>query len=129
MSILFAPLNFRLVRGTTWLQTINLTDNTTGDPVDLVNCAITMRVRRTVEAAAVLLEVSTANGGLTITDAAAGQIELRVEADDTLTAFPQNRHQPAVYVYDLIIDRASPANREPGTSGKVRVDPQITRLT
>lgn len=128
MSILFAPLTFRLVRGTTWLQTVNLTDRSSGDPVSLVGCALTMRVRRSINSSSVLMELSTTNGRLSITDAAAGQFEVLVDAADTLD-FPENRNQRARYVYDLIIDRTSPARREPAISGKVRVDPQVTRLT
>lgn len=128
MSILFAPLSFRLVRGTTWLQTVNLTDRSSGEAVSLINCALTMRVRRSIQSSAVILELSTANGRISITDAAAGQFEVEVDAADTLL-FPENRNQRARYVYDLIIDRTSPDRREPAISGKVRVDPQVTRLT
>jgi hypothetical protein len=128
MSILFAPLSFRLVRGTTWLESITFTEQATGLPVNLVDCEITMRVREEIEDEEVIIELSTADGTMTIVDAPNGRVDIRVEADDTL-AFPTADHQKAVYVSDSIIDRAGPpAQREPGASGKVSVLPQVTRL-
>jgi hypothetical protein len=127
MAILFAPVSLTLVRGTTWLQTIVMTDQETGDPVDLTDCEITLRIREYIDSEDVIMELTTADQ-LTISDAAGGEVELRVEAPDTLD-FPTNNYLKAKYVYDAIIDRAGPpAQREAGISGKVTVLPQVTRL-
>jgi hypothetical protein len=132
MAIIFAtqdsngdPITFTLVRGTEWDDDVVLTDQTSGDPIDLT--AVTelwMRVR-TSATSSILLELSTDNGRLVITDAAGGQIGIRVSSEDTRD-FPENRHKKAKYLYDLVLERTT-GEYEAGISGKIVVLPQITR--
>lgn len=51
--------------------------------VDLTGCVLKLQVRERIGAAAVLLELSTANGGIVLTDAANGYYALGLDAADT----------------------------------------------
>lgn len=134
MSFLFAsttsdgkPLTFALVRGMVWNDDFILVDQATGLPIDLTGIAgLMMRIRAAINAPGHLLELSLANNGLVIVDAAAGRVGIRVNSAATLAAFPANDHRKAKYVYDAVIERTA-GEYEPAIRGKVRVDPQITR--
>ncbi len=128
MSFVFAPSAFKIVRGTTWADTIQITDEA-GNPVDLTSITeLLMRVRESIGSATVLLELSIANGRLTVSSAAEGIVTILVSAEDTLE-LPVNSHERAKYLYDAVIDRGgSPKVIEPGYRGKLAVLPQVTRL-
>lgn len=128
MSLKFAPSRFDIVRGTTWNDVFQLVDDL-AQPISLVGIAgLTMRVREENNSTAVLLEASTANGRLTVTNAASGIVAITVSAADTL-ALPINDHYRASYVYDAVVDRGGvPRVIEPCLKGKLKVDPQVTRL-
>lgn len=132
MSYTFAPSSLRIVRGTTWVENLQLTDDT-GAPVSLVGVVdIIMRIRERIDSATVLLELSIATSGsedrIAVTDAALGKIAILVDAVDTNT-LPRNGDRKAKYVYDAIIDRGgAPQVLEPAFKGKLSVLPQVTRI-
>lgn len=127
MSLIFAPSVLRVVRGATWTDTLQIKDDA-NVPISLVDAAVTLRIRTTASAATVLLELSTTNSRIVLTNAAQGIITLAVSAIDTL-ALPINGHKKTKYVYDAVVDRGgSPKVIEPGFKGKLTVYPQITRL-
>lgn len=132
MSYTFAPSSLRLVRGTTWVDHLQLVDDA-GAPVSLVGVAdIIMRIREFVDSADVILELSmNATGSedrIAVEDAVLGKIAILVDAADTLL-FPRNGDRKAKYVYDALIDRGgSPQVIEPAYKGKLSVLPQVTRL-
>lgn len=117
-----------MVRGATWLDTVQLVDETSGEPVSLVGVtAITMRVRQYVQAPDVLLELSLVNQRLAITDAGEGLIGIAVTAVDTLEV-PRNGDEREKYPFDAVLSRGGdPEVIEPAFRGKLTVDPQITR--
>lgn len=133
MAIIFAtatsgglPIAFKFVRGTRWDDDFQLTDQTTGDAIDLTGIAgLVMRVRSTIASTTVLLELSVDNGLLAVTDAATGSVGIRVPSATTQT-FPANGFKKAKYVYDAVIERTA-GEYEPAISGKVTVLPQVTR--
>jgi hypothetical protein len=61
-----------------WLQPDNIT------PVNLTNCSAKVQVRETVGSSVVLLELSTANGRITI-DIPTGKISFYISDEDTTT--------------------------------------------
>lgn len=133
MAILFAtetsagsPIAFKLVRGTEWEDDFQLTDQATGDPIDLTGVVrIVMRIRKTI-GSAVVLELSTTDSTLVVTTALTGSVGIRVDTATTNT-FPTNNHKRAKYVYDALIERTA-GEYEPAIGGKVTVLPSVTRL-
>lgn len=131
MAVIFAtqdsngnPITFTMVRGTEWDDDVQLTDQVTGDPIDLTDVEVMMRVRLAATSP-ILLELSTDNARLVVTDAANGRIGIRVSSADS-RLLPENRHKKAKYLYDLVIERSAGVY-EAGISGKIVVLPQITR--
>jgi hypothetical protein len=125
MAILFGSAQFTVVRGTRWEEDITLTDQVTGDPVDLTGIeGILMRVRESIDDD-ITLELSVDNGFLVVLSAAAGQLGIRVPSADMLD-FPENDHQRARYVYDAVIERTAD-EYEAAISGTISVLPQVTR--
>lgn len=122
-----APLTFRIERGTLWQDVITLAEETTGAAVDLTGVtSVLMRVRAYRGASAVLLELSTTNGRLEVTDAEAGEITIEVSSADTNTfPAPVGGKKRAKYVYDLMIERSAD-EWEAGISGKLTVGYSIS---
>ena len=129
MSLSFATSQLRIVRGLTWADELQLINAVTKVPINLTGVVgATMRIRLRRNMATALLELSTTNGRLTIEPGTAGLISLDVSATDTLN-LPRNSDKKARYVYDVVLDRGGvPQVLEPATSGKVTVNPQVTRL-
>lgn len=129
MSLIFAPSALRMVRGTTWADTVQLLDETTNLPISLVGVtAAIMRVRTRIDSATVLLELSIANGRLTIVDAALGLIGISVSAALTISSLPRANDRKTKYVYDCLLSRGGdPEIIEPGFKGKLTVYPQVSR--
>lgn len=88
-------------------------------PVDLTGCAVRMQVRERAGADAVLLELSTSNGGALITDAANGRFEL-VMTDEATAALTWPRG-----AYDVLIIHADGSVTRI-LQGGVTVSPGIT---
>lgn len=133
MAILFAtqtadgsPIAFKFVRGARWDDDFQLVDQATGDPIDLTGVTrILMRVRTRVNASSVLMELSTTNGRLVITNAATGSVGIRINSADS-NSFPANGHRKAKYVYDAVIELTA-GEYEPAIGGSVTVLPQTSR--
>lgn len=88
-------------------------------PVDITGCSARMQVRSVVDDATVLLELSTANGGIAL-GGAAGTITLQLSAAAT-TALTWVRG-----VYDLEITLSDASVRRL-LEGSVKVKPEVTR--
>lgn len=126
MSILFGPASFKLVRGTTWTDDVVMTDEATGAAVNLSGIVgVTMRIRTSIGAATVLMELSVTGSTLVVVDAAAGKLGIRVGSAVTNT-FPANNQRKAKYVYDAMIERTS-GEYEAAVGGKITVLPSVTR--
>jgi len=127
MSLSFAKVSYKAIRGMTWNESIQLLDET-GAPVDLTGSTLMMRLRAAIGDDAYVMELSTSNGRLIAdTPETSGWIKLSISADDML-AFPENNHEITKYVYDATLIRAgSPEVREPIIGGRVKIQPQVTR--
>jgi hypothetical protein len=86
--------NFTIQQGATWTLSFEWLDDA-GVPIDLTGCTARMQLRAVV-GSAVLLELSTTNGRLTLTGAL-GVIRLQVDAATTATLDRESG------VYDLRI--------------------------
>ena len=80
-------VNFELVQGADWVINIGL-QNDDSTPVDLTGCQVHMQVRPYPSASAVVIDLSTANSGITITNAAQGQIAWHMTAAQTALLTP-----------------------------------------
>lgn len=92
-------------------------------PIDLTGVAMRMQVRATLESAEPLLELTTENGGVVLTDAANGKFKLYYSAEDTDAL---DAVEDAVYDLEVV-----PASGEADTyrllMGKMRVVREVTR--
>lgn len=125
MGIVFAPVKpVRLVRGTRWQDQIQLVDEESSDPIDLVGIeGLAMTVRSQINGP-VVLELSLGDG-LTVANPTQGLVDIDVSSNATL-AFPDNGNRRAKYVFDALIERAN-GEREPAFAGKLTVLPSNTR--
>lgn len=127
MAIIFAkPDPFKIVRGTRWTDSFQLVDDATSVPIDLTGITdIVMRIRKSINSATILLELSITNTHLTLTDAATGLVSIDVLSAVTNT-FPANNNKRAGYVTDAVIERSA-GEYEPAISTKVVVYPSVSR--
>ena len=98
----------------TWFQSDGIT------PVNLAGCSAKMQIRSTVESSSVIIELSTANGRITINEYL-GKIYFLIADEDTTLLTPIKGA-----VYDLEISFLD------GTitrlcEGKVTISPEVTR--
>lgn len=89
----------------------------TGAPVDMTGYSAQMDVRASKTSAEVLVELSTANGRISLDSA--GNITLSISATDTATLIPGQ------YVYDLELTNGSSVERL--IEGAFVVDGEVTR--
>jgi hypothetical protein len=88
--------NFLCNQGATFKRTLTWTDSARA-PRDLTSYTARMHVRATVDSSTLFLQLTTANGRITLgtTDATKGQVNLTISATDTAAL------TPGQYVYDL----------------------------
>ena len=113
-----AKLKFTIYQGATFRKRLTWTAPS-GTPVDLTGCTARMQVRPEVESPTVLLELTTANGGITL-GGVAGTIELFV-SDDASTLFTWTAG-----VWDLEIEFPGGDVRRLA-QGSISVSPEVTR--
>lgn len=114
-----AKLKLIIDQGATFTKTVTWKTGKPAAPVDLTGCSARMQIREKLESTAVLLELSTTDGRITL-GGAAGTVNLRVEA--VVTAAITWR----TGVYDLEIEFADGTVRRL-FSGPVAVSPEVTR--
>ena len=87
-----------------------------------------MQVRESVDSAAVLLDLSSANGRLSITLPLAGTLQILVSAEDT-AALPLG-FETQTYVYDVEVFRPTPLPEyvRKVLKGKLKCYPEVTRV-
>lgn len=107
-------------QGTTWADSFTW-ETASGSAVDLTGWAAKLQIRKKASASsAVLLELSTDNGGITIPNPANGTVILAVSATDTAAlAFTRA-------AYDLKLTSPSGAVVRL-IEGAITVDPEVTR--
>lgn len=127
MSLTFAKTSFQVQRGLTWSEEITILQSAGGEPVDLTGKELLMQVRRKLGDEVPVLELSSTNGELTVSEPLEGKVRLLVSADRTLD-LPLANFKRAKYLYDwILITPGAPEVREPGTSGSITVRHTVTR--
>ena len=114
-----AKLKFTIYQGATFRKRLRWGVKATGVPIDLTGCTARMQVRPEVESPTVLLELTTANGGITL-GGVAGTIELFV-SDDASTLFTWTAG-----AWDLEIEFPGGDVRRLA-QGSISVSPEVTR--
>lgn len=113
-----AKLKFTIYQGATFRKRLTWTAPD-GTPIDLSGCTARMQVRAEVESPAVLLSLTTENGGLTL-GGAAGTVELYVSDEDTGAITWESG------AWDLeIVHPSGEVTRL--AQGSVAVSPEVTR--
>jgi hypothetical protein len=113
-----ARLNLAIYQGVTYANPLlfRAADGTT--PLNLTGYTARMQVRERVESSAVLLELTTENGRITI-DGPTGTVTLALTATETAAI------DWAAGVYDLELVDGATVYRP--LEGRVRIDPEVTR--
>ena len=115
-----AKLKFTIYQGATFRKRLTWKGPLPAQtPIDLTGCAARMQVRPEVESSTVLLELTTANGGITL-GGVAGTIELFI-SDDASTLFTWTAG-----VWDLEIEFPGGDVRRLA-QGSISVSPEVTR--
>ncbi len=112
--------NFRVRKGETWRRTV--TPQVDGAAVSLSGYVVRMHARRSVTSASTVIELTTANGRVTL---GANSFTLALTAAET-AALPEFAGDSAEYVYDLEIESGAGAVA-PILAGKFIVEQAVTR--
>ena len=116
-----AKLKFTIYQGATFRKRLTWKGPLPAQtPIDLTGCTARMQVRPEVESSTVLLELTTANGGITL-GGVSGTIELFV-SDDASTLFTWTAG-----VWDLEIEFPGGDVRRLA-QGSISVSPEVTRV-
>lgn len=134
MSRTPASYGLQVVRGATWEDTFDYADDA-GVPIDLTGYSARMQVRTmagqygTSTDDTLVLELTTANGMLSIDDPTDGRVTLKVPAEDTLALNPGNvRKARLAYSLELFMPAgASPEYVIPLVRGTISVQGETTR--
>ena len=113
--------NITCSQGTTFRRTITWTDSAR-QPYDIGNYTARMQVRATVASTSIVLELTTANGRITLGNTAEtkGQVNLLVSATTTAAL------TPGLYVYDLeLVSSTGVVDRI--LEGNFKVSAEVTR--
>lgn len=114
-----AKLKYTIYQGATFRKRLVWKAGTPKVPVDLTGCTARMQVRAEVESPDFLLELTTANGGITL-GGAAGTVDLYV-SDETTSAITWTSG-----VFDIEIEHPS-GEVTRLAQGSVGVSPEVTR--
>ena len=90
-----------------------------GKPIDLTNWSALLQVRKTYSNETTIIELSTANGRITL-GGTAGTIDLLIEDEDTALLVPDT------YEYDLLLS-APDGSKDRLVEGKCVVTPGVSR--
>lgn len=123
MARTFATLAISVPLGTTWEETWQLLQAKNGPPVDLSGYTARMQLRPAITSASAALELTTANGRLTI-DGPTGKVTVKVDPADLATLSPDNSKRR--FLYDCELTSASNVVI-PLFKGRVTVTPRVTR--
>lgn len=111
--------NITCNQGATFSRTLTWTD-AARNPINITSYTARMHVRSLVTSSTTIIELTTANGRIAISNATAGQVTLTISAADT-AAIPADK-----YVYDLeLVSPQGVVNRL--VEGNFVVKAEVTR--
>lgn len=94
-------------------------------PVDLTGFTARMQIRKDIDDAEPLLELTTENGGLAL-GGSTGVVEILITASDSADLDPDD-FESAVYDLELVDPSTSPATVIRLMAGKIRLSKEVTR--
>jgi hypothetical protein len=112
-----ARLNLECEQGATFSRILVLKDST-GAVIDITGATADMQVRETVNAADILVELSTTNGRIVV-DGTNGKLTLTISASDTASLTLNGVYDLKVTYLSGTVDRI--------LEGEFVVDPQVTQ--
>lgn len=118
MAAFKVPL--KIDQGSTFRKTVTWKAGTPPAPVDLTGCTARMHVRSEIKSPVVLLDLTTANGGITL-GGATGTVDIYLTDEQTAAI------TWATGVYDLEVEFANGDVRRL-LAGLVSVSPEVTRV-
>ena len=120
--------NFKVYQGATWEHRLLLTNAPAGTPLDLTGFQARMQMREEIGSSTSVMDLTSANGRLVITNPTEGEIRILVSAADT--ALLPLDGEKKTYVYDIEVFRPLPAPEfvRRVFEGKVDCFPEVTRL-
>lgn len=113
-------LNLKVDQGATFAKTVTWKTGTPAVAVNLTGCSARMQVRAKLTDTAVLLDLTTLNGGIVL-GGTAGTVEIKISATQTTAITWVNA------VYDLEVVFADATVRRL-LAGNVTVSPEVTRV-
>lgn len=121
-----ANVNINIYKGQTFRDVITLEDSL-GDPLPLASTydGARMQVRPYLESATVMLNLTTENGRLELTDA--GEIKFNVTAEDTSLLVTTYDYEQWVYDLELYSGAGPTQIVDKPLAGTVVVWPEVTR--
>ena len=114
-----AKLKLTIEQGATFRKTLTWKAGTPSVPVDLTGCTARMQIRASIPATAVLADLTTENGGITL-GGVAGTIELFIAPTETALI----TWTAAVYDLEIVF---SPTDVRRLLYGPVTMSPEVTR--
>ena len=114
-----AQLDLPIEQGATYSQTFYY-QTSNGTPISIANCTIRMMARDSFTSNTTVLSLSTATGGITITNAANGTFAFLVSATDTANL------SAGSYVYDCELVKPD-TTVERLLAGTLTVSSEVTR--
>jgi hypothetical protein len=110
--------NFICEQGATFNRTFTVKD-AAGDPLDLTDFIARMQVRRDIDAAEPMIELTTENGGIEL-GGEEGTVSLFISAGDTSDI-------PRSGVYDIEIQSGQNGETSRILKGQFILDPEVTK--
>ncbi len=116
-----ATLDLIIYQGTTFVKPFQWKTGEVPTPVDLTGCTARMHIRRKITDSEILMELSTANSRIVITDAVAGKFEMRLTALETAGITFKN----GVFDFEIVYPGGEPVYRI--FQGEIEINPEVTR--
>lgn len=112
-------LDLIIYQGATWRKTIRV-QSPAGTGVDLTDATLQMQIRPAIASTEIIIELSTANGRIVVTDASKGEFVVEIE-DEASSQIDQTKG-----VYDLEVHYPN-GDVDRILMGKVTLSKEVTR--
>lgn len=117
-----AKLNITVYQGSTFTKTFQWSTGNPAVPVDMTGMKIRMHLREKYSSPTTIIECTTENGRVTITDAAQGRFEVEIAASDTAAM----SFKAAVYDIEVVYPQI-PEKVKRLIEGNVALSLEVTR--
>lgn len=118
-----ATLNITIYQGSTFTKSFQWSTGTTPTPVNITGYKIRMQLREKLSSPTPIIECTTENGRITITDAVAGKFKVEIAAADTAAMI----FKSAVYDIEMVEPGLGPERVKRLIQGSVSLSLEVTR--